>query len=212
MPETPEQAKPRRLRAATKIPSKTVQDLADEFHSLIGYCIAEWAKVDEELFRICWVCLGSYRERAALIYYRTPTLDARLTLVDQLTSLVLPPKERAGAHDHPDVILWRDIAGNFRELLHPRRRIAHQPVRGGTEYFRAGQSQAGSPLSFFLPFGIYVSEAEQLRHKAQEPPLTKKNLQQHLRSLTALTSRLHDFCFDNILMHASASLPPDYKP
>lgn len=169
MPETPDRAKPRRLRAATKTLSKTAQDhLADEFHSLIGYCIAEWAKVDEELFRICWLCLGSRRERAALIYYRTPTLDARLTLVDQLTSLILPRKERAGAHDHADVILWRAIAGDFRKLLHTRRRVAHQPVRGGTEYFRAGQSHVGSPLSFFLPFGIYVSEAEQLRGKTQE--------------------------------------------
>jgi hypothetical protein len=74
MPKTPEQAKPRRLRAAMKTPSKTVQDLADEFHSLIGYCIAEWAKVDEELFRICWSCLGTHRERASVVYYRTPTL------------------------------------------------------------------------------------------------------------------------------------------
>ena len=48
----------------------------DEFHMVMGYCIAAWAAVDEQLFLLFSDCVGPH-EQAAIIYYRTPGLDVR---------------------------------------------------------------------------------------------------------------------------------------
>jgi hypothetical protein len=55
----------------------------DEFHRVMGSCIAAWAQVDDQLFRIFRSCIGPY-DQSAVIYYRTPGLDVRLALVDEI--------------------------------------------------------------------------------------------------------------------------------
>jgi hypothetical protein len=44
---------------------------ADEFHMMLGYCIAAWADVDDLLFRIFRECIGPHLQ-CAIIYYKTP--------------------------------------------------------------------------------------------------------------------------------------------
>jgi hypothetical protein len=51
---------------------------ASAFFEALGRCIAEWAFVDEQLFLIFRDCIGLH-EQSAIIYYRTPGLDLRLT-------------------------------------------------------------------------------------------------------------------------------------
>jgi hypothetical protein len=93
-----------------------------------GYCISTWAEVEQKLFEICWKALQSPREQAAIVYYRTPTLDARLTLTDELLRHVLPKRERPnGGHDHPDVMAWDALDKEITELLPTRNRLAHHP-------------------------------------------------------------------------------------
>jgi hypothetical protein len=70
---------------------KSWQELGDEFYIMIGQCIAAWAQVDDELFRIFRSCLGPY-EQSAIIYYRTPGLDARFGLTDEIVRSVLPER------------------------------------------------------------------------------------------------------------------------
>jgi hypothetical protein len=109
-------------------PQNELQEWADEFHMMMGYCIAEWATVDEELFLIFRDCLGPY-EQSAIIYFRTPGLNVRLGLTDELVLSVLPEKERkSGGHDHPSVKAWQEAIKGFDTLLAVRRRIAHQPI------------------------------------------------------------------------------------
>jgi hypothetical protein len=55
---------------------KTWQKNRDEFHMVMGYCIAAWAQVDDQLFRIFRDCVGPY-DQSAVIYYRTPGLHLR---------------------------------------------------------------------------------------------------------------------------------------
>ena len=65
-------------------------------HKWVGYCITPWADVEEHLFEICGKALACAKERAAIIYYKTPTVDARLSLTDELARSVLPkPKRKA---------------------------------------------------------------------------------------------------------------------
>ena len=106
----------------------TPQKAADDFHMMIGYCIAEWAKVDDELFRIFRDGVGPY-EQSAIIYYRTPTLNARLGLTDEIVQSVLPKRpKKSGGHYHPSVKAWKVAIEGFCNLLAIRRRIAHQPI------------------------------------------------------------------------------------
>jgi hypothetical protein len=71
----------------------------DEFYMWIGHCISAWAKVEERLFKICWHSLRAPKTQAAIVYFRTPSLDARLSLVDELVKSALPkPERRDGGH------------------------------------------------------------------------------------------------------------------
>jgi hypothetical protein len=78
------------LRASTKGYDAT----RNEFYMMIGYCIAEWAGIDDELFRIFQHCTGAKEQQAAIIYYRTPGLNVRLGLVDEIVRSVLPNRSQ----------------------------------------------------------------------------------------------------------------------
>jgi hypothetical protein len=62
----------------------------------IGDCIAEWAGIDDELFRIFQHCTGAKEQQAAIIYYRTPGLNVRLGLVDEIVRSVSPKLSQGG--------------------------------------------------------------------------------------------------------------------
>jgi hypothetical protein len=74
-------------------------------------CIKQWELVEIHLFKICELILGANRKHLAIIYYRTPTLDSRLSLTNDLVESMFP--KRPGEHDHPDLVCleitsWRD--------------------------------------------------------------------------------------------------------
>src|ERR1700677_1619276 len=75
MDEPPKQAK--------AIP-KSLQDAAEEFYMWMGYCIGAWASVDELGFRILWKTLGTTEQKAAIVYFRSPSLDIRVHLIDEI--------------------------------------------------------------------------------------------------------------------------------
>ena len=100
----------------------------DEFHMMIGYCIAEWAGIDDELFRIFQHCIGAKGKQAAIVYYRTPGLNVRLGLVDEIVKSVLP-QTQSGKPKDPHLKRWKAINKNCEELFKTRRRIAHQPAQ-----------------------------------------------------------------------------------
>lgn len=135
----------------------------DEFHMVMGYCIAAWAGVNDQLFNIFRDCVGPL-DQCSVIYYRTPGLDARLSLTAEIVRTTLVPSwERPGNAD-PRMKEWNAIAAQFRRLLAVRRRIAHHPVR--TEPLRVGMP-VGIPLT---EFEIYVGRHEELRESAAKLP------------------------------------------
>jgi hypothetical protein len=92
----------------------TTEKRRDEFYKLIGQCIKKWADVETQLFELCVLALKSPGQQAAIVYYKSPTINSRLTLVDELLRAILPPRDREdGGHDHPLVSEWIDI---FREI------------------------------------------------------------------------------------------------
>jgi hypothetical protein len=111
-------------------------DLSDTeaaFYQYIGICISEWANVETQLFRLCAFVLKASTQHVAIVFRRTPTLETRLKLADELVMTVLPKRERQdGGHDAPIVIEWKAIQQEFRELMETRNHLAHWPVVRGT--------------------------------------------------------------------------------
>jgi hypothetical protein len=160
-----------------------------EFLMYVGYCITTWADVEEKLFDILWKCLKCPPEQAAIVYYRTPNLDGRLSLTDELVKHALPkPKRKSGGHPHPDVKQWNELEAKFRQLLSVRRRIAHHPFHSMT--FPASHGL----LSGYTSVQIWISEEEKLRGKADAvQPLLLGDLKAHHILILDLASSLAIF-------------------
>jgi hypothetical protein len=194
--------------------------LSDEFYKAIGRCIAEWAKVDEALFAIFRQCVGPL-DQCAIIYYRTPGLDVRLSLTDEIVKSVLPRTE-PGRQDHPHLLAWATARKGFTDLLAIRRRIAHHPVvtkaipSGLCDPFGSLLFGAGPVIS---GFELYASHGERLRGKASnDKPLTIHDLRNHMASVTLLHIQLHQFLRDALLAQneeparQAPSRPPERVP
>ncbi len=194
----------------TDQPSKTPQELGDEFHMMVGYCIAEWARVEDKLFQICQRCLGCSPQRAAIVYFRTPTIRSRLELTDELIRTVLPNlKKKAGDQDHPDLKLWTKLLKDFKEPLEIRNRMAHHPV-----WFHL--VSGSDPANLSMPewyFFIHISNQERQRGRPKElspsDPLIIADLKSHLNAVGKLKDRLHNFLYNMLEKHASASPSQD---
>jgi hypothetical protein len=191
------------------------QELGDEFHLMIGNCIAAWAEVDDELFRIFRDCVGPY-EQCAIVYYRMPGLDVRLGCTSELVESVFPkPERRSGGHPHESVKRWRKVQGTFLDLLSVRRRIAHQPVGVRMSFpkrlvhlkslNKTALERYGLGADSWLE--IYMSERERVRAGKEIPGLDLNALKTHLSDVVRLRDSLRDFFFAHL-----AKIAPDAKP
>jgi hypothetical protein len=199
-------------------PEKRMQQIADEFMSMRGNCITQWAHVEEELLEICLASLGCTRERAAIVYYKTPSIEARLTLVDELVTTVLPKRvRRSGGHYHPDLKSWKIVRDSVRDNLPTRNRLAHHPVgprsatHGGFGAMEAVARGLPSPaLSTSTWFEVHVSQSERLRERSAElSPLRIVDLWNHLVSTNRANGALHRFQYEILRKHIGASVPPE---
>jgi hypothetical protein len=178
--------------------TEQTQKAADEFHMMIGYCIAEWARIDEELFRLFQACLGASIRQCAIIYYRMPGINQRLDVVDELIKSVLP-KHQSGMQPHAYVKKWTAIYKRCDDLLGTRRRIAHQPVQPKYEMklYRSPRpnyfDQQFPAETLQQSFEIYVSQNEQSRGKGELSPLTTTELQSHLLETAKIQSSMRDY-------------------
>src|SRR5258708_5361691 len=81
-----------------------VQERSDRFHNAIGLCITEWANIDERIFRIFQTCVGPIKQ-CAIIYYRTPGLDVRVNLTEEIVASRFPSL-KPGEHPHRLLKEW----------------------------------------------------------------------------------------------------------
>jgi hypothetical protein len=190
-----------------------------EFHMYVGFCITAWAKVEEHLFDTLQSMLNASRKNAALVYYKTPSLNARISLIDELVRAALPPP-RSGKQHHHDLIRWKAINKKLTDLLKIRRQIAHQPIR--VTYRMRSDNPAyanappGTPIPFehvkLIPsFQIFMSVDEQLRGKHDDAkPLKTDALSIHATQVTLLANEVHDFRAGPL--QAYLQKPPPPKP
>jgi hypothetical protein len=158
-------------------------DAFDDFFKWVGVCITEWARVEDQLYMICRKCLRTSPDLASIVYYRTPQLDPRVGLIDELIHATLPKRKRKnGGHDHPDLKQWLSIRKEIEALLHTRRRIAHHPMRADIDL----ETSKGTLIH------IEPSFAETLRGRNDDHlnPLTQDDLEQHVIRLQNVVNQL----------------------
>jgi hypothetical protein len=188
---------------------QSYKERADRFYLLIGHCIVQWANVDRVLFDLLCQCIGPY-EQAAIVYYRTPGLDVRLGLVDELVRSLLPKRERkSGGHDEPIVKLWKSTVANIKNQLLPvRRRIAHHPVESAV--LQNWLLFLTRPDEFDETFfRIQASIHERMREKeANVTPLMIRDLEKHIMAVGDAAQSLHLFR-EKLVAHISESREPE---
>jgi hypothetical protein len=161
-----------------------------EFYQWVGQCITEWANVERQLFRLCNFALGAGPELAAIIYYRTPTLDSRLDLVEELIQTKLPRKIKAdGGHDHQLVTEWKTIIKDVKALLQTRNFIAHQPHKE-TEHWVYIDDEFIEVTSWVE---IYRTFHERIRKKPKKKSIIAYSLPSHHAQLLKAISDLSKF-------------------
>lgn len=173
-------------------PKTELQKRGEELMLMFGSCVTEWAAIDSDLFHIRWECLDCSKERAAIVYFRTPAIEARRTLTNDLLVTVLPKRERPnGGKDHPAVITWLEIMKGLAKLLRIRNRIAHQPVSHKIEYARAGTARAGD-LLWVSWFESHASQHERskVRQAGENRSLKLSDLEDHLLSVGKLSGEI----------------------
>lgn len=177
------------------------RDPNQEFFETLGRCIAVWASVDEELFRLFQCCVGPV-EQAAIIFYRMPGLDVRLNTTDELIRSLLPKRtQKNGKHEHKSVRIWKEIFNRIKDQLAVRRRLAHQPVElHNDQVFQFGFSSFGEATLWDgkspIPVPRLVVRAgshERARASSSPRPLDISDLRVHLSSVRILSNDLNDF-------------------
>lgn len=169
-------------------------DRHDELFKWVGICIKEWAKVEAHLFEVCHAVLKAERVQVAIIYYRTPTLDTRLTLADELLQTIVAataPKERARKLRELAKV-WKQLLADTRELLPTRNLLAHAPVHSvfHTEWEQSeGADEVEMVDSHWLE--VATSEVERLRGRPARA-IRDDQLPEHFNGVCAISQRLRD--------------------
>jgi hypothetical protein len=155
---------------------------------------------------LCAFVLKASTQRVAIVFDRTPTLETRLQLTDELVMTVLPKRERQdGGHDAPIVIEWRAIQKEFRELMETRNHLAHWPVVKG-----ASVKIATNPSTLDMEITSYEDTLEMSqsltelhRGMGKKDRIKPTDLPGHHSRVIALKNTLNQFYYK-----LSGELPP----
>lgn len=190
-----------------------VEQRRNEFYQLIGKCIKEWATVEQKLFELCVFALKAPRRQAAIVYYKSPTIDTRLNLTDELVRAILPKKERPdGGKDHKWVTTWSKLYNDVKDMLPERNLLAHSPVREveAVKYLSSlATKERIKTLASWTE--IVASEGEKLRGKPVKPPIRTKHLENHLTAVKLLAARISVF-HGTIVEEQPAKSAPNNTP
>lgn len=175
--------------------SATPESETEKFYAAMGRAISAWAKAEEQLYLIADLILKTSAQLTSIVFYRTPTIDSRLTLVDDLIRTVYPPPKN-GEKELPGYKVWKALQSDMKEALSVRNQLAHHPVGGAVDIYL---SSDGIAFSGSKP-AIYMSEAELARNpKKQYKVLGTAEIQQHFEAVIDFSKRLRAFQDDELI-------------
>ena len=174
----------------------------DDFLKRIGHCITYWAFIEEMLFEICVATLKAPRKQTAIVYYRTPTLEARLSLVQELVAAKFPRK-KPGQHSSTLEITWSNLVKEATDLIPERNTLAHRPLKG---ILISGLSSDGEAQ---IKYSVRLHKNERLRGRSVKADLMDADsLSKHLKRVRILEEGLRRFNYDLRTMLLRLSRPP----
>jgi hypothetical protein len=154
----------------------------------VGLCITEWATIEHLLFRLTIVVLGVTPNHAATIYRKTPTLDSRITLIDELVSRVLLDSnpEKSGRHKSGLSLTWHVLVRDMTGLKSFRNKLAHW-----TRFTIARDEIEISPTRSVL----HLSESDLWRgkYKESDKPIDVSDMSLHYELIEQLSTNIRRF-------------------
>jgi hypothetical protein len=153
------------------------------FFAALGKAITRWADLEAVLFEITATILDCTRERAAIVFYRTPTIDSRLTLTSDLVHSFFPRHE-PGEQPDPRIKRWKDLQAEIKENLPIRNHLAHHPVGPVVDIY---ETPDGKGPKFEVKPASYRSASEHLRKRERSPDILGIN---EVEAHTAIVSRI----------------------
>jgi len=182
------------------------QEDRDEFMALLGTCITEWAWIEEEVYQVCHRVLGTVSEHTSIIYYRTPTLEARLNLANELMATIFPKPEN-GKHPDSDSLVWSKLLGEIKDAMPVRNQLAHSPT--GAAIFGFMDDETGEVSEGVeIKMQSYPRSQELARPgKPAKKELRSEDLATYLPMVRHLHTRLRTFRLDILPNHVKRVFP-----
>jgi hypothetical protein len=185
------------------------QDKRDAFMALLGTCITEWAWIEEEIYKICQLILGTVSEHTSIVFYRTPTLEGRLSLADELMGTIFPKPEN-GEHLHFDAGIWSKLLSDLRFQMPIRNQLAHSPTGAGIFGFT---DERTGKIDEIVEIKMQSYPHDQEMHRPKKPNrklLHHEDLETHLNAVRAIYSRLRTFRLDTLPPHVKKVFPQNF--
>lgn len=166
------------------------QEEERKFYAALGRAVTGWADLEAVLFEITHSVLGCTKEQAAIIFYRTPTMDSRLTLTNDLVHAYFP-KHEPGEQPDGRIKRWKEIQAEIRDHLPVRNRLAHHPVGPVVDIYETAD---GKENRIEIRPASYISLSEHLRKRDQGPAILGiEEVRAHTFTVSRLTNEIRNF-------------------
>lgn len=163
-----------------------------EFHEQVGKCITEWAWIEGELFELCSLSLKTSLKCASIVFQRTPSLEGRINLTDELIRTFLPSPQKGGkTHEH--VKEWDGIISQIRKLLPERNAVAHAPVGAALTMNLEVRKGAGTVSGVKTWLQTFKRPYELARGTVRQQHIKIEDLQRHALAVENLIKRISAF-------------------
>jgi hypothetical protein len=175
-----------------------------EFYVMVGRCIKRWADIEGLLFSVCHWALKTDERTAAIVFFRTPQLSARVTLTDDLMQARFFPKgKQPGEHAPALLKKWETLKEQIEKNIEFRNVLAHFPSSisidklielGALTGFKADPIDAEPAL-------VNVQhEAERIRRPSKHGKVDIVQMRHHLATILVLKNDLTLFLHDDLKM------------
>lgn len=158
----------------------------ESFYFWVGKCIKRWASIEQTLFEICHLTLDARRRLSAVVFFRTPNIEAKISLVsDLLEARLFPQGKKSGEHDPQELKDWNALERRLRALLPLRNFVAHNPAKIRSKKSVAGQKPVYDPEQVIVQHGD-----DEDRRPSSIKRVTTDDMEKHFALVTSLVNDL----------------------
>ncbi len=162
------------------------------FYEWVGRCVKQWALVERELFDLCFLTMHPKHEAAAVVFWRQPNIEVRLSLVTDLLKMrVQPRKKKPGEHDAIELKEWTRLVRDLGELKEVRNFIVHNPTWWRVAV--ASDPKSGTPRRGETIFYTVQHRTDKERKPSALEEVHIDDMKAHHKAVVELTTRLRRF-------------------